>query len=498
MPLIEVRTAGDSKLIRAVAVNNGKYPLNIDFSQVCKKRSTLNAVLNYMVKNYGMNLRTLTASDVTNINQTIKNHGFPEFKEIAEHAGFGKDENGNWTRLLIEDETFPLQEALDLQKDPRYNGNCGIIWIGISDAQIRVLLDSNDVPMVIPYHSSGVSKIVKKARNLLLYTDYTNQQNTRTKDGKKITGKDFDFYGSLAKTNDVITTTNEYLAWCEDHGYLPKFDQFADHPNYYKLLIDFRAYDYNGVDPQKMANRVYQPQQKITMNFPENFNELVAASLAEQQATKDLEAKEFTDAQGSLLNDVKNVLGLGRGADTNCSVRRSLIVDDSVDMEDIDAFVDTVMANKGQSGRKYNQVTIKELTDTDVENIRKATGGRVNAIGKHFALEGGKLFHEIRRHSNPSNNWYSWQLTYDQTDVPRIIETMLHPDRIEDLGNIYPEDQRDNLAFVKKQNGSYVVVVAVGGKRNKAITPEMILRFETEELEKRLSSGKLYRVKTAS
>lgn len=108
----------------------------------------------------------------------------------------------------------------------------------------------------------------------------------------------------------AISYTNEYLAWCKEHDYLPKFDQFADHPNYYKLLIDFRAYDYNGIDPEKMANRVYQPQQKITMNFPENFNDLVAASLAEQQATKDLEAKEFTDAQGSLLNDVKDVLGL--------------------------------------------------------------------------------------------------------------------------------------------------------------------------------------------
>ena len=781
VPLIEVRTASDSKPIRSVAVNNGEYPLNIDFSQVCKKRSTLNAVLNYMVKNYGMNLRTLTASDVININQAIKNHGFeiacglcfvdakryrtgawastftegtrnkkgelnanqpgynnlvrmirpkdgsdvgysyfnfatsiptesartidqlsddeldlsrlqrkigryakydengnligiggykdnagktknptetirlawaiysnpemrhliseedlifsdgldamrdqnsmlyslvnahwgagkpklshggtaygneilrstewgskndfnpesaakvggvrvqsfsdyeanmffdymqlfadmsarqltshgytkepyyaklfgmtgqkinlsvvakaaeltaeqqaryeklvnksdkalmedPEFKEIAEHAGLGKDENGNWTRLLVEDETFPLQEALDLQKDSRYNSNCGIIWIGISDAQIRVLLDSNDVPMVIPYHSSGVSRIVKKARNLLLYTDYTNKQNTRTKDGKKITGKDFDFYGSLAKTNDVITTTNEYLAWCKEHDYLPKFDQFADHPNYYKLLIDFRAYDYNGIDPEKMANRVYQPQQKITMNFPENFSDLVAASLAEQQATKDLEAKEFTDAQGSLLNDVKDVLGLNDDGSRAAgeSVRRSLVVDDGVNMDDIDDFVDTVMANNGQSGRKYNQVTIKELSKTDVENIRKATGGRVDASGKHFALEGSKLFHEIRRHSDPSNNWYSWQLTYNQTNVPDIVETMLHPDIVEDLRNVYADDPRENLAFVKERNGSYIAVIAIGGKRNKSITPAMILRFKTEELKKRL------------
>ena len=629
VPLLEVRSGSDGKPIRSVAVNNGEYPLNIDFSQVCKKRSTLNAVLNYMVKNYGMNLRTLTASDVININQAIKNHGFeiacglcfvdakryrtgawastfaegtknkkgelnanqpgynnlvrmivpkdksndvgysyfnfatdipsasartidqlsddeldftkiekklgryakydedgnivgisgyrdksgrtknptetirlawaiysnpemrhliseedlissdgldamrdqngqlyslvnahwgagkpklshggtaygneilrsaewgakndfnpesaakvggvrvqsfsdyeanmffdymqlfadmsarkltshaytkepyyaklfgmtgqkinlsivakaaelteeqqaryeklvnkgdkyllndPEFKEIAEHAGLAKDKNGNWTVPLVEDETFPLQEALALQKDPRYSSNCGIIWIGISDAQIRVLLDSDDVPMVIPYHSSGVSRIVKKERNLLLYKDYTNQQNTRTKDGKKITGKDFDFYGSLAKTNDVIKTTEEYKAWCEKNGYLPKFDTFKDHPNYYKLLIDFRAYDYNGIDPEKMAHRKYQPQGIVQMKFPDNLAELVAESLAEQQETKDLEAKEFTDAQGSLLNDVKEILGLGdvrssKNIDEDVDIRRDIGIDDYV------------------------------------------------------------------------------------------------------------------------------------------------------------------------
>lgn len=629
VPLLEVRSGNDGKPIRSVAVNNGEYPLNIDFSQVCKKRSTLNAVLNYMVKNYGMNLRTLTASDVININQAIKNHGFeiacglcfvdakryrtgawastfaegtknkkgelnanqpgynnlvrmivpkdksndvgysyfnfatdipsasartidqlsddeldftkiekklgryakydeegnivgiggyrdksgrtknptetirlawaiysnpemrhliseedlissdgldamrdqngqlyslvnahwgagkpklshggtaygneilrsaewgakndfnpesaakvggvrvqsfsdyeanmffdymqlfadmsarkltshaytkepyyaklfgmtgqkinlsivakaadlteeqqaryeklvnkgdkyllndPEFKEIAEHAGLAKDKDGNWTVPLVEDETFPLQEALALQKDPRYSSNCGIIWIGISDAQIRVLLDSDDVPMIIPYHSSGVSRIVKKERNLLLYKDYTNQQNTRTKDGKKITGKDFDFYGSLAKTNDVIKTTEEYKAWCEKNGYLPKFDTFKDHPNYYKLLIDFRAYDYNGIDPEKMAHRKYQPQGIVQMKFPDNLAELVTESLAEQQETKDLEAKEFTDAQGSLLNDVKEILGLGdvrssKNIDEDVDIRRDIGVDDYV------------------------------------------------------------------------------------------------------------------------------------------------------------------------
>ena len=201
-----------------------------------------------------------------------------------------------------------------------------------------------------------------------------------------------------------------------------------------------------------------------------NYNE--ARAKAEQQSIK--------DAIG-LDDDGRRTAGE--------SIGRSLVVDDGVDMDDIDDFVDTVMANNGQSGRKYNQVTIKELNETDIENIRKATGGRVDASGKHYALEGSKLFHEIRNHSESSHNQHSWQLTYERNNVPEIIETMLHPDIVEDLGDVYTEDQRENIAFVKEQNGSYIVVVAVGGRRNKAITAEMILRFKTEELNERLKNG---------
>ena len=229
---------------------------------------------------------------------------------------------------------------------------------------------------------------------------------------------------------------------------------------------------------------------KVRIIYRLQFNKLVKNSLAEQQGTKDRLMDELNEEQGSLISAIKDAIGLDDDGRRTAgeSVRRSLVVDDGVDMDDIDDFVDTVMANNGQSGRKYNQVTIKELNETDVENIRKATGGRVNAAGKHFAIEGGKLFHEIQRHSDPSNNQYSWQMTYDRTNVSDAIKTMLHPDIIEDLGNAHPGDQRESVAFVKKQKDSYIVVVAVGGKRNKAITPEMILRFDSKELDKRLKN----------
>ena len=295
----------------------------------------------------------------------------PEFKEIADHAGLAKDKNGNWTRLLVEDETFPLEEAKKIQNDPRYSSNCGIIWIGVSDEQIRVLLDSEDVPMVIPYHESGVSAFIKNARNLLLYKNYEDEQNTRNKsDGKKISGKDFDFYESLYRTNDPVATANEYKEWCEKHNYLPKFDQFKDHPNYYKLLVDFRVYDYNGVDPAKMANRKYLPQGAVTMTFPETreFNKLVRDSLAEQQGTKDRLLDELTTEQGSLISAVKDAIGLdddGRRTAGEDVKRRSVVVDFS-------GTPVTVFENEkygtDEDGKIYPVVNVSEITSSSIKN----------------------------------------------------------------------------------------------------------------------------------
>ena len=321
----------------------------------------------------------------------------PEFKEIADHAGLAKDKNGNWTRLLVEDETFPLEEAKKIQNDPRYSSNCGIIWIGVSDEQIRVLLDSEDVPMVIPYHESGVSAFIKNARNLLLYKNYEDEQNTRNKsDGKKISGKDFDFYESLYRTNDPVATANEYKEWCEKHNYLPKFDQFKDHPNYYKLLVDFRVYDYNGVDPAKMANRKYLPQGAVTMTFPETreFNKLVRDSLAEQQGTKDRLMDELTTEQGSLISAVKDAIGLdddGRRTAGEDVKRRSIEAIPSTINDDIEKNIrefgntDSIMDVPNtvfQKGEKKLSEQVKEyfLANSDNGTIQGNIIGDVDLL----------------------------------------------------------------------------------------------------------------------
>lgn len=242
----------------------------------------------------------------------------PEFKELMEHAGL--DENGNY---IFEDESFDFEEAKAIQNDPRYK-YCGTIGVGLSYEHIKTMLKDDNIKMVIPYHSSGVSQIIKNARNLVLYTDYTDVQNTRDKNGNKLKKEPFDWYAHLKseinpKGLDAKGVAEEYKKFCKENGYLPKFDQFATDPNYYKLLIDFRAYDNDGK---------FMPQTAVKMNFPEEaeFKKLVSDSLKAQQETEDRMEKEMSGEQKSLYKEVKDFLKQQGTLTETGDVRYSLAV----------------------------------------------------------------------------------------------------------------------------------------------------------------------------
>ena len=233
-----------------------------------------------------------------------------DYAKLTEYAGL--DENGNY---IWEDETFPYDIAMELVDDPKYSANCGTIAVGISDKHILKLLADDKISMVIPYHKSGLNHIVAKMRNIELYVDYTKTQNTRFANGKKLEKvPNFDFYGDLYGTDGKEGTHNpkqtaeNYLKWCDEHNYIPKFEKsiksrkFRDNPNYYKLLVDFRVYDTDGT---------YREQQPVKPIYPENeeFKDLILngvvgkdgkvyGGLKQQQGTSDkldAESKQIVD-----------------------------------------------------------------------------------------------------------------------------------------------------------------------------------------------------------
>ena len=170
----------------------------------------------------------------------------------------GLDAQGNY---VWAGESFDYETAKKIQSAEGYSENCGTICVGVSKEHILKLLDDPEIRMVIPYHKSGLNPIVAHMNRIAAFTDYTGVQNTRSSEGGKVS-KDFDFnkrIHELGEDADPKAVAQEYKRWCEEKGYTPKFDEFKDHPNYYKLLEDFTLYDHAGH---------YAPQRGVKAVFP--------------------------------------------------------------------------------------------------------------------------------------------------------------------------------------------------------------------------------------
>ena len=170
----------------------------------------------------------------------------------------GLDANGNY---VWAGESFDFETAKQIQSAEGYTENCGTICVGVSDLHIRKLLNDPNIRQVIPYHKSGLNPIVAHMNRIAQFKDYTGSQNTLDQNGSKVE-KDFDFNQVLHKmgeNGDPKAVVDQYLEWCDSKGYTPKFSQFRDNPNYYKLIEDFTLYD---------TNNQYVPQREVRAVFP--------------------------------------------------------------------------------------------------------------------------------------------------------------------------------------------------------------------------------------
>lgn len=212
----------------------------------------------------------------------------------------GLDANGNY---VWAGESFNYDDAVAIQNADGYTENCGTICVGVSDLHIRKLLNDPNIRMVIPYHKSGLNPIVAHMNRIAAFTDYTGSQNTLDRNGSKLS-KDFDFNAELHKMGqnaDPKAVIQKYLDWCDSNGYTPKFSQFRDHPNYYKLIEDFTLYDRDGS---------YVPQREVRAVFPSegsafgSMKELIKAGLEEDAV---IEGKR-DEALSSIVDEIERTI----------------------------------------------------------------------------------------------------------------------------------------------------------------------------------------------
>lgn len=187
------------------------------------------------------------------------------------------DENG---KLVFNNkEGMPFDTAMDLRN--AYSKNVGTICCVYDDAQLLAAMADDRIDFIIPFHRSQWKKAQYKAMGLPQTTkDYTYQQNEKWLDPSKHT---HEYRGRQVKDKCHNYMPNEYwdfnlsgkenaeryLAKCAEDGKRPKFYKFLDKnadgsfslkkdgstDGYWKLLIDFKMYDNDGVGSPQMPVR---------------------------------------------------------------------------------------------------------------------------------------------------------------------------------------------------------------------------------------------------
>ena len=233
-------------------------------------------------------------------------------------------------------QSINFADAIALQNDPRYSGNVGTIAVGVSDKHILMMLDDARIRMIIPYHSSGMNPIFADLMGTSYYNDYTMVQNTTVKQlynskGQKVSLKldktqtskltsGFQFNAVLQELGDARAAAQAYKDWCADASkhtitikgetytaeLTPKFNDFSNHKNYYKLLEDFNTYD--------CISEEAAPQGDVKQTYPEDFDETLKAELKAQE--KHRQKQEETQAFDKAMDEIESYLSTHTKADT--------------------------------------------------------------------------------------------------------------------------------------------------------------------------------------
>ena len=228
----------------------------------------------------------------------------------AENAGLQVDEAGNITGInFSEEHSVSPAFAQQIFHDDARNKDCGAIMVGASVNHAIYSAAQAWIRMVIPFHLSGMPKAAQDKTDVKWYFDNTPFQSTRkkTKEGwSKIESSEdtFKLYDDMSAPGwNMRDKAKQYLAWCAEKGFRPKFDwginsdyyrayceEYGYTPNqqiidimdadttdgvwnqYYKFLTDFTAYKPVFNEQGEMIDESPSPQLPVVANF--DFSEL--------------------------------------------------------------------------------------------------------------------------------------------------------------------------------------------------------------------------------
>lgn len=278
----------------------------------------------------------------------------------------GVDEDGN---LIFDDvEGMNHEEAKRLRD--AYSENVGTIVVAFTDEQIMAAMKSDFVDFIIPFHRSQWQKSDYKKLGLPEGTkDYTMHQNE--KEGRKRVKENFAPNAYWDFSISGKQNAQKYLGMCASTGRVPKFAKFLQNngdgtysmkddgstDGYWKLLIDFKMYDNNGVgSPQNPVQPNFNMDEASRML--DTYNGIHDSFPVAQDVVDDFVA-EYTGSMGGVK--------VGNGRVTIDNVQKSQRLPDDISTREYLADADSSIAANAE------QANALEIYKTRIAAYREAT-----------------------------------------------------------------------------------------------------------------------------
>lgn len=234
----------------------------------------------------------------------------------------GVDANGN----LVLDETEGMHRADAEKLRNTYSQNVGTILVVFNDEQLTAAMQDDFIDFIIPFHRSQWNSTQYNLLGLPAGAkDYTPWQNESyiepvyNKNGKKQRPANYmpNEYWDFSKSGKENAET--YLKMCAANNRKPKFSMLLDKnadgsyslkedgstDGYWKLLIDFKMYDNDGVGmPQQPVKPIFNmdESERMLREYTGGHNAFPAANDVVSEFVSEYKAKNG-DARYSMRDD---------------------------------------------------------------------------------------------------------------------------------------------------------------------------------------------------
>lgn len=331
----------------------------------------------------------------------------------------GVDESGN---LIFDDiEGMPIAEAMKLRD--RYSANVGTILVAFNDAQLMAAMADDRVDFIIPFHRSQWKKSQYEAMGLPAKTkDYTFMQNE-----KFIKPQYHEYRGRMVKDKATNYMPNEYwdfsksgkenaeayLQMCARNNKRPKFYKLLENngdgsyslkadgstDGYWKLLIDFKMYDNDGIgSPQMPVRPDFNMEESARMMREYKGGH---SSFPVAQGIVDSFVSEYKENHGDRMYSDRKTKHQKITMSMTDSERTEILKDKVITAEVYDGQADKTIAAEKENLKSHRDNLVKAALVKIGEEFGVFTDYSISDVDIDIRLSRGNLKESVSKKINP-------------------------------------------------------------------------------------------------